>query len=165
LIKICHLRKTQKILVIENCFWKSSYGTFWGPLKIAINNTLELSSILAKHLSMYLLLNPQSRNPITRLTLVMIDQKMNERNIFFLFFSWISCPISIGKIVSWHARCLKICKNSDNFASATYKKGYNLPFFKSTHSKVLNWNLCKKLPFFFFCFMPNPSANLNMFQP
>ena len=116
------------------------------------NNILELSSILAKKLSMCLILNHQSRNPITKMTAAIIDQKMNERNIFFSFFSWISCPISIGKIVSWHARCLKICKNSDNFASATYEKGYNLPFFfKSTDSKVGDWTgICAKKRRFFY---------------
>ena len=146
--------KLEKLFLIKSTIFESPFMAHFEDLVICLltnnNNILELSSILAKHLSMYLILNPQSRNPITRLKQLSLIKRWTNETFFSLFFSWISCPISIGKIVSWHARCLKICKNSDNFASATYEKGYNLPFFfKSTHSKVGDWTgICAKKDFF-----------------
>ena len=82
--------KLEKLFLIKSTIFESPFMAHFEDLVICLltnnNNILELSSILAKHLSMYLILNPQSRNPITRLTAAIIDQKMNERNIFFLSF-------------------------------------------------------------------------------
>ena len=152
--------KLEKLFLIKSTIFESPFMAHFVDLVICLltnnNNILELSSILAKHLSMYLILNPQSRNPITRLTAAIIDQKMNERNIFFLsFFHEFHVQYQLARLSHdmqdvWKSAKILIILHQLHTGLATYEKGYNLPFFfKSTHSKVGDWTgICAKKDFF-----------------